>query len=159
NGHSIRRRSDFVRVGALACAWQRRSSEEERMARTTPPVVDYMTAAPEVIAPHEPLATATRLMRDLRIRHLPVVDDGKLVWIVSERDIKLAAELPGIDVDTLPIEQLMTRKPYAVRSETPLNVAARAMASRKIGSAVVVEGKSVVGVLTTTDALGALVDL
>lgn len=129
------------------------------MARTIPPVADRMTAIPEVIAPHETIATAMKIMQKSRIRHLPVLEHGKLVGIVSERDIKFATELPGIDIDSIPIEQVMTRKPYTVRLETPLNEAARVMATRKLGSAVVVDGKTVIGVLTTTDALTALVDL
>jgi acetoin utilization protein AcuB len=129
------------------------------MASTIPPVADHMTAAPQVIAPHEPLSTAIRYMDELEIRHLPVVDGAKLVGIVSDRDVELAAELPGIDIDELPVEQVMTPKAFTVRADTPLNVAARAMAARKIGSAVVLEGKAVIGVLTTTDALAALVDL
>lgn len=57
------------------------------------------------------------------------------------------------------VEHVMTRKPYTVRRETPIHEAARVMAQRKLGSAVVVDGKKVVGILTTTDALAALVDL
>lgn len=131
------------------------------MARSIPPVADYMTAIPQIIAPHETIATARRIMQESRIRHLPVLEEGKLVGIVSERDLELATERPGVelDLDSLPIERVMTREPYTVRPETPLNEVARVMASRKLGSAIVVDGNTVAGVLTTTDTLNALVDL
>lgn len=128
------------------------------MARTIPPVGDRMTTVPRVIAPHETIGEATAMMQRARIRHLPVLDGDKLVGIVSDRDLRFVTRLFNVDVDTLPVEQVMTKKPYTVSVETPLNEVAHAMAQRKIGSAVVLDGKKVIGILTTTDALVALAD-
>ncbi len=129
------------------------------MARMIPPVGDRMTTVPRCLAPHETLRTARALMVREGIRHLPVLEGDRLVGIVSERDLRFASQLPSAEGDALPIEQVMVRKPYSVRPETPLNVAARVMAERRLGSVVVVDGKNVIGILTTTDALAALVDL
>jgi acetoin utilization protein AcuB len=129
------------------------------MARTIPSVADQMTPVPRVIAPHETLEAAATIMQRDSIRHLPVLDGDKLVGIVTERDLRLALGLPGVDVDTLPIERVMTRTPYTVRPEAPIHEVARVMAQRKLGSAIVVEGNKVIGIFTTTDALASLVDL
>jgi acetoin utilization protein AcuB len=129
------------------------------MARSIPPVADRMTTVPRFLAPHETVRTARALMAREGIRHLPVLDGDKLVGVISERDLRFAAQLPSAEGDALAVEQVMVRKPHTVRSETPLNEAARVMAERRLGSVVVVDGKKVIGILTTTDALAALVDL
>ncbi len=129
------------------------------MLQPIPAVIDCMTAAVQVIAPHEGIDAARDLMDRQEIRHLPVVRGDALVGIVSDRDLKRAAGLPGVDAEHLTVEDVMTRHPRTVHPDTPLNVAIREMVKGKIGSVVVVTGGGVIGVVTTTDALEALVDL
>ncbi len=116
----------------------------------------YMTAEPVVTHTTTTVADAHQVMRERGIRHLPVVDAGRLVGVVSQRDIYLLETLRGVDAASETVEEAMTPEPYAVAPETPLEDVARTMAERKFGSAIVVEGGSVVGVFTTTDALRAL---
>lgn len=98
---------------------------------------------------------ARNLMRRYGVRHLPVVDDrGKLVGVVSERDVNLAlAAKPGWLV-----EYVMSPKPFSVGPETPLTQVARAMVEHRYGSAVVVGGGAILGIFTATDGLAALVE-
>jgi acetoin utilization protein AcuB len=123
-----------------------------------PSVADYMTPGPYVVGPYEPLPKVQVLMRDHGIRHLPVVADGALVGILSDRDLNLVEALAHARPEEITVEDAMTVDPYVVPPDTPLNHVARVMAQRKIGSAVVLEHGGIAGVFTLTDALEALVD-
>lgn len=127
------------------------------MARYT--VREFMTLAPRVVSSTGTLADAHRLMRERGIRHLPVVDAGRLVGVVSQRDLYLLETLRGVDTETELVAEAMTPAPYAVPPAAPLDEVALAMAEHKLGSAVVVDGGAVVGLFTTVDALRALAGL
>jgi acetoin utilization protein AcuB len=123
-----------------------------------PTVDEYMTPAPHAIEPRASLSKAVRTMRIKGVRHLPVVDGDELVGIVSERDIDLTRAVAQADPADLTVEEAMTPNPYVVSPDAPLSQVARAMARRKIGSAIVMDRGRLAGVFTTTDALRALVD-
>lgn len=123
-----------------------------------PTVQEYMTASPETVARGSSLAAASKLMSDRGIRHLPVVEGGRLVGILSERDLHLLRKLREINLEQLTVDEAMTRDPYQVSPGARLDEAAAVMSRRKYGAAVVVDAGKVVGILTTTDALRALVD-
>jgi acetoin utilization protein AcuB len=134
--------------------------------KTTPPttsvrlrVESYMTPDAYAIRPDESLGAAHAMMRDHDIRHLPVLDAGKLVGIVTQRDLHLVETLGGVDQSTVPVEEAMSTDVYAVPPEAPLARVAEEMAERKIGSAVVMEDDEVVGIFTTVDALRGLADI
>ncbi len=116
----------------------------------------HMTISPVVIDPRRTLAEAHRLMREKAIRHLPVVDEGRLVGLVSQRDLYLLETLKGIDPLTETVQEAMSRDPFTVRPDAPLDEVALSMAEHKYGSAVVVDKGSVIGLFTTVDALRAL---
>jgi acetoin utilization protein AcuB len=122
-------------------------------------VQDYMTKSPHTIGVALTLTDAKNLMRAYRIRHLPVLDGGALVGIVSDRDIQLVATRADVEEDEASVEEAMTQVPYTVTPTTPLEIAARHMSRHRLGSTVVVEGNKVVGVFTTTDAMKALADV
>jgi acetoin utilization protein AcuB len=123
-----------------------------------PRVADYMTPGPYAVGPYEPLPKAHELMRDREIRHLPVVADGVLVGILSDRDLNLVQTLAHARPDEITVEDAMTSDPYTVFPDAPLNHVARVMQQRKIGSAIVIDHGGIAGVFTLTDALHALVD-
>ncbi len=122
-------------------------------------VQEYMSIAPVVVSSDGTLAEAHRLMRERSIRHLPVVDRGRLVGIVSQRDLYLLETLEGVDPGTEIVAEAMAQEPYAVPPDAPLEEVAAAMAKRKLGCAVVVDRGSVIGLFTTTDALRALANV
>jgi acetoin utilization protein AcuB len=124
----------------------------------SPKISEYMTKSPHLIGSDQPLARAHDMMKKARIRHLPVLEGGKLVGLVSLRDLHLIETLPDVDPKDVTVEEAMSQDVYAVRPDASLRTVVREMAKKKLGSAVVVDGKKVVGVFTTVDALRALDD-
>lgn len=129
------------------------------MTTQTVLVQDYMTPSPHSIGVNLTLADAQNMMRAYRIRHLPVLDGGKLVGMVSDRDIQMVESMGQMNAEEVTIEEAMSQAPYTVTPTTPLEVAARHMAKHKLGSAVVLDTNKVVGVFTTTDGMRALADM
>jgi len=127
--------------------------------RPTVTVAEHMTAAPHSIGMDQSLDLAAERMSQLGVRHLPVLDGGQLVGLVSERDIALLRSVAPERAVELSVEEAMSAVPYCVEPATPLGDVARHMALRKLGSAVVAEHGRVLGVFTTTDALQVLAAL
>ena len=119
----------------------------------------FMTPTPHTISTRQTLAEAHQAMRERGVRHLPVVEEGKLVGVVSQRDLYLLETLRGVDVSRELVEEAMSDEPFVVAPDTSLEEVAETMANRKHGSALVVESSTVVGIFTSTDALRALVTL
>jgi acetoin utilization protein AcuB len=119
----------------------------------------HMTRAPLILGADQTLAMAHRLMRAKRIRHLPVLRGGKLVGMLSQRDLVLIETLPDVDPATVPVEDAMTTEVFAVSPDASLASVVRKMGQRRLGSAIVMEGKRVVGLFTATDACRTLARL
>lgn len=119
----------------------------------------YMTPSPHTVGLGQSLEEAHRIMRAHRIRHLPVLEGGKLVGVVSQRDLALIESLPGVSPAEVPIEDAMISDAYVVSPRASIRLVASEMADRKLGSAVVVENDHVVGMFTVTDACRALARL
>jgi len=111
------------------------------------------------IGADQKVGLARSLMRGHRVRHLPVLRGGRLVGMISERDIYWIETLKEEDGDDLLVSEAMSPSPYAVAPDAPLSEVVREMAEHKYGSAVVLDHGEVVGVFTTVDALRALSDL
>lgn len=129
------------------------------MFRPALPIEHYMSSVLVVVGPKQPIAEASRLMRLHEIRHLPVVDRGRTSGVISQRDVYLLETLQDVDPTRALVEEAMTREMYTVEPEDRVDVVAREMADRKIGSAIVARGEQLVGLFTTTDALRALAAL
>jgi acetoin utilization protein AcuB len=118
-----------------------------------------MTLSPHSIGRDQTLDTAHALLRKHLIRHLPVLSGGALVGVLSLRDLHLVETLPDVDPARVRVDEAMSQDVYAVSPRTPLRDVVDEMAERKLGSAIVMEGESVVGVFTTIDALDTLSEL
>jgi len=128
---------------------------------THPTIRHFMTPAPETILGELTLAQARDRMFQLNARHLPVVDNGELVGILSDRDIAVVDAVFG-DLTRLLVRQAMTAQPFTCGPEAHLHAVAAEMAAHKYGTAIVVDRDHpghVVGLFTTTDALRALAQL
>lgn len=118
-----------------------------------------MSAEPKTIGKDEPLVAAHRLMQAHRIRHLPVVHGGRLVGVVSERDLYLLETVKSVDPRREPVEEAMTAFPFTVPRCADLGDVARQMWQHRYGSALVVEDGQLLGIFTRADALRALSEL
>lgn len=113
----------------------------------------YMVKSPFVIEPGASVREALELMRELEIRHLPVVEDDELKGLVSERDLQ-AAQAKSRNI---PVSELMKTELYAVGPDASLAEVVGMMADQKLGSALVVSpSDEVLGIFTTIDALRLL---
>ena len=120
-----------------------------------PAIQKFMTTTPHTIGRDIPIQTALSMMREHNIRHLPVQDGGKLVGILTDRDLSLAASFGK--PSELKAEDVMTQSPYTVLPEAPLDQVVLEMAEHKYGCAVVKQGNGkVVGIFTAVDALRVL---
>lgn len=133
-------------------------------------VRDRMTRDPVTIRPDTSFQEALKLMRDYTFRRLPIVDpNGKLVGIVSERDLLYASPSPASTLNVwemnyllvrLLIGEIMTKDVITTTPETPVEDAARIMVENKIGGLPVVDtDNTVIGIITETDIFTAFVDM
>jgi acetoin utilization protein AcuB len=125
-------------------------------------VNDLMTAVPDTVTPSTPLRTVIGIMKTRGYRQIPVLDNGKLVGIVTDRDIRLIMNSPVILHDRsqdeelltkVSVESCMTPNPVTVTPETPAYRAAEILSMYKFGALPVIERDTLVGIITTTDFL------
>ncbi len=123
-------------------------------------VGDRMSHPVITIPPDMPVVDALNLMRTEHIRRTPVVKDGKLVGIVSDKDLLNASPSPATTLSVweinyllskITVEEVMTSDVITVTEDTPIEEAARIMADNKIGGLPVVRDGKVVGIITETD--------
>jgi acetoin utilization protein AcuB len=125
-----------------------------------PPISQCMTRQPWTIRKDATMSQAHGLMREHRVRHLPVLEAGKLVGLVSERDLRVIESIPETDPDKITVEEAMSEDVYTVRPDELVENVVEAMADRKLGSAVIVDRRGAVqGIFTTVDALQVLAEV
>ncbi|MBX3017076.1 MAG: CBS domain-containing protein [Bdellovibrionaceae bacterium] len=127
--------------------------------KAIPAVQKYMTYVPKSIGFDQTIAQAQEMMKTLRARHLPVLDGGKLVGLLSDRDVNLVLQFNDVDPKTLKVEEAYTPDPYFTAPTTPLSEVVAHMAEKKYGCAIIVDNGKVVGIFTETDAYKALAEL
>ena len=121
-------------------------------------VDEFTTPSPYSVAEKSTYSEIFELMSSQGIRHLPVVQNGLPIGLISDRDIHLLA-LASSNENIL-AEDIMTKDPFTVYPDTPIEEVALEMSQRKIGSAIVTsEDGKVTGIFTATDALNALVEV
>jgi acetoin utilization protein AcuB len=126
------------------------------MPNATPTISEFMTRSPHSIRSTATVDEAMRLMRQHGFRHLPVLEEGTLVGIVTERDLFFIASRKAMTGRPVTIEEAMSLDTYVVAPDAALQEVAMDMWRRKLGSAVVMEKGRLVGMFTTVDALRAL---
>ena len=127
-------------------------------------VRDSMTRELVTVGPETTAAEALALCREDRIRHLPVLERGRLVGVISDRDLRAAIPALGDPARVEALQRVrvageMTRDAVTARPEDPIEDAAMMMYERKIGCLPVVDGEGLVGIVTSSDVLRALVRL
>jgi acetoin utilization protein AcuB len=128
-------------------------------------VSQWMTKSVLTVKPQDTLRHARELMAKHRINQLPVVVNDKLVGIVTDRDIRDAYPsslrlFRGRDIDefgeSYTVEEVMTYNVIAISPQTSIREAAQRMRKQRFGALPVVEGNKLVGIITRSDLLDAL---
>jgi acetoin utilization protein AcuB len=130
-------------------------------------VRNRMTPDVFTVSPDTTIAEALSITRAQRVRHLPVLEDGRLVGLVTDRDLRLA--MPPIwaaDHEELTsalnhrrIRDVMTTEIVTVPSDTPVEDAAKLLYTHRIGCVPIVDDGKLAGILTETDLLRAFSEL
>jgi acetoin utilization protein AcuB len=118
-------------------------------------VQQKMTKKPLTVGPQHTLAAVRKKMDAGRFRRLPVLEGDKLVGIISDRDLRQHTGM----LDKTRVNAVMTQNVVTVSSSTMIERAARLLLRHKIGGLPVVDDGKLVGMITTTDMLKALVGL
>jgi len=127
-----------------------------------------MTAEPQTLGADHSLLDAVLIMRRAGFRHIPILEDGRVVGVLSERDVARAA--PTLLLPLLPddynrlfedtrVSKVMTRNPVIAAPEMPLAEAAGLLRSKRLGCLPVVASGTLVGIITVSDMLRALYDM
>jgi len=120
------------------------------------PVARHMTEGPTTLSWDGELADARELFGSNRIRHAPVVQEGRLVGVVSDRDVRRAVGVGR--KDDFPVHELMSTDVVTVAATDTLRAATGLMASRKVSSVLVTDGGDLVGILTLTDVVESVLE-
>ena len=132
-----------------------------------PAVADIMTPNPVTVTPRNAIRTAVNLMREVGCRRLPVVDRGRLVGIITDRDLRRAANSPFVVreqwydnfiLDHIEVGSCMTPNPLTIQPGASICEAARLMRDHKVGGLPVVADGQLVGIITETDLLNFLIE-
>ncbi len=133
---------------------------------STPLVDQVMTRNPSTVSPKDKIRLAVERMIERKCRRLPVVDEGRLVGIISRIDLRRATNSPFVLrerrydeflLDHIDVEACMTRDPKTVTPQTSIVQAAKLMRDHKLGGLPVVEDGRLVGMVTETDLLNFLI--
>ncbi len=123
------------------------------------PLKDYTTENPITVTEDTAIDELMMLMEGAGVRHLPVVGQGKVVGIISDRDIRLFSGLSDAEKYQVNAGDIMSPNPLTLSCTTPLEEVALIMSEKKVGSVIVVEDDQLYGIFTATDALNALVEV
>lgn len=131
------------------------------------PVSKIMSENPVTLAPHQSLNEAENLFKDYHIRHIPIVEDGQLIGVLSRSDL-LKVSSPEFDEEENRIEsivfnqftipQVMTKHPVTVTADTTIQETARILALQSFNALPVLDKGKLIGIVTSTDLIGYLLD-
>jgi acetoin utilization protein AcuB len=127
-------------------------------------VRDLMTRELLTLGPEASVSEALELCRERRIRHVPIVENDELVGIVSDRDLREASPAPDDSnreetMQNIRVGDIMSREVVTVHPQDPTGYAAKEMYERKLDALPVMDEQELLGIVTSTDVMRALVML
>ena len=130
------------------------------MNRLNLPVEEFTTPDPVTAVETTPIDELILIMKENGIRHIPILDDGRVVGIVSDRDVRVASGFSTQEKKQIQAGDIMSCDPVTVNCDDSLDVVAFKMSQNKIGSVIVNdENEKFLGIFTATDALNALIEI
>lgn len=120
-------------------------------------VANYMTRNPITIAPNTGVGEALSIMRQKNVRHLPVVENGKVLGIITDKDINGCLD-PTLLSD-LTMADIMTRNPVVIQENTTIQDAARLIFNKKTTGLLIIKNGQLTGIVTLADMLKVLVEI
>lgn len=127
--------------------------------KAIPTVSKFMTTLPHTVGAEQSLSKALKMMHEYHVRHLPVLQGGHLVGVLSERDIRLVEGFKDVDPEQVSVEEAFTPEPFVVSPDSSLADVCSQMAAHKYGCALVCDNRKLVGIFTWVDALNAFNNL
>ncbi|MGB9833388.1 MAG: CBS domain-containing protein [bacterium] len=131
-------------------------------------VKNHMTPNPITVEPNTPIFEALNLMKKHRIKQLPVVEDGKLLGLVTERDLLTVSPSPATTLSIyeinyllsrMTVKEVMIKSPARISPDATIEEAAVIMREHRFGSLLVMEGENLVGIITESDLFEALIKI
>jgi CBS domain-containing protein len=114
-------------------------------------VRDTMTTQPATVERSRPVAEAARIMRDQNVGSLPVVEEGRLIGMITDRDIVIRLVAEGRDLESTSVADAYTDQPVTVEPEQDLDDALTLMARYQVRRLPVTEGDRLIGMLAQAD--------
>ncbi len=131
-------------------------------------VSEVMATEVTTLGRNDTLQLAQDIMTLGRVRHFPVIEDGEVVGVVSQRDLykaslgsvmKYGAKAQREFLDTIAVKEVMQSPPITIAPHASVKEAARLMLEEKIGCLPVLDGAKLVGIVTETDMLKLVVEM
>ena len=131
-------------------------------------ISEVMETAVTTLGRNDTLQLAEEIMALGQVRHFPVIEDGEVVGVVSQRDLykaslgsvmKYDAKAQREFLDTIPVKEVMKSPPITIAPHASVKDAARLMMEEKIGCLPVLDGAKLVGIVTETDRLKLVVEM
>ncbi|MCM2280881.1 MAG: CBS domain-containing protein [Bdellovibrionaceae bacterium] len=129
------------------------------MTKAIPTIQKYMTVLPHTIGVDQTLDAAEKMMTKYRVRHLPVLDGGRLVGILTDRDIRLVETFKDVQPDQVKVDEAYSPDPYVTSPNASLADVCAEMAQHKYGCVLIEDNHKLVGIFTWVDALNAMTEL
>ena len=118
------------------------------------PIEEFMTKIPRTVNIGDNIKTVKKLMSEHKIHHVPVLDQGKLMGIISERDLTFVSSIQNVNIDHASARDVMTADPFWVPPKTSLKKVCETMADQQIGSTIIADfNMNILGIFTYIDAL------
>lgn len=124
------------------------------------PIQEFTTPYPVTAHEDSSIDELLDIVKNLKVRHIPIMSDGKITGIVSERDLRIVSALSAREKFLVRANDLMTPDPVTFQSDTSIEDVILEMSEKKIGSVLVAnKNGDLQGVFTVTDALDVLVEI
>lgn len=121
-------------------------------------VKEIMTINPVTVSPDDHVTVAFKIIEDNKVRQAPVISNGQLVGIITDRDLRMTLVQEDINNRNITVSSVMTRDPVTVYENSEIEEAANKISEHRVNSLPVVTGENrLCGIVTTIDIIKELI--